>query len=509
MSAPAAVEPAPAPSAAPAAAAADAANGDGDVEEIDVAAAQQEAAEQGLEEQIQLGEGEELVYVNEEGQVVDEEGNLILDEAGQPMKLEDLEGGGEAQAELTQDEVRAEQLMMQAASAWNQASNHQLGEKLMREALRIVSGGDARPVIVAEVASTLSDMLYAQDKLDEAKAVVGQALDAAEAGGELQLYMKLTNNMGAVLKKLGQSEEAYELHSRALEMATEKFGKAHTFAALARGNLAEALEELGRTEEARSLLSGSYQDLMEEVREREAKMEELAAAGEEEDEQAADARKRFVGAAARAQVELGRLEIKHKNYAPAQQLLGEAMALCDRHFGERAAESASVLAALANCYRQGGQLDKSVETFELLFEVALEHNGLQNQQTILLAKTISDLYDEMEQPGKGVPYAERALGAMQQMLGMRVHPVLEPLYKQLEDLKRKSGDTEGADEVRKGFLKGMAQMRAGMARQGGPGAPPIGPADPAAAATAAAAAAAGGTKKGKAGGSKRGGGKKK
>jgi hypothetical protein len=42
-----------------------------------------------------------------------------------------------------------------------------------------------------------------------------------------------------------------------------------------------------------------------------------------------------------------------------------------------------------------------------------------------------------------VPYAEKALLAMQQMLGMRVHPVLEPLYKQLEELKRKAGDEEG------------------------------------------------------------------
>ena len=42
-----------------------------------------------------------------------------------------------------------------------------------------------------------------------------------------------------------------------------------------------------------------------------------------------------------------------------------------------------------------------------------------------------------------MPYAEKALGAMQQMLGMRVHPVLEPLFNQLMDLKRKAGDAEG------------------------------------------------------------------
>lgn len=32
--------------------------------------------------------------------------------------------------------------MMQAAAAWNQAGNQQLGEKLMREALAIVTQGE-------------------------------------------------------------------------------------------------------------------------------------------------------------------------------------------------------------------------------------------------------------------------------------------------------------------------------------------------------------------------------
>jgi hypothetical protein len=53
------------------------------------------------------------------------------------------------------------------------------------------AAGEARPVIIAEVASTLSDMLYAQNKLDDAKGVVSQALDAAENAGELQVRRRL------------------------------------------------------------------------------------------------------------------------------------------------------------------------------------------------------------------------------------------------------------------------------------------------------------------------------
>jgi hypothetical protein len=163
--------------------------------------------------------------------------------------------------------------------------------------------------------------------------------------------------------------------------------------------------------------------------------------------------------------------------------------------------------------RQAGQLNASLETYAQLFEVSLEHNGPQNQQAILLARTISDLCGKMGQPGgwlelewlrrgavegcglrglagtckgrclgcrlgwertrlhlqptaagwyprsptphltppaplatraaKGVTYVEKVLLAMQQKLGMRGHPALDPLHKQLEELKRKAGDAAG------------------------------------------------------------------
>ncbi len=68
-------------------------------------------------------------------------------------------------------------------------------------------------------------------------------------------------------------------------LALQKFGKTHTFVALARGNLAEAYEELGQSEEARALHATAYEDLIGEVQEREAKLEASKADGKDEVEQ--------------------------------------------------------------------------------------------------------------------------------------------------------------------------------------------------------------------------------
>ena len=65
---------------------------------------------------------------------------------------------------------------------------------------------------------------FAQDRFADAQGAVSTALSAAEASGQWPLYIKLSNNMGAVLKRLQKHGEAKELHERALSIAVEKFG---------------------------------------------------------------------------------------------------------------------------------------------------------------------------------------------------------------------------------------------------------------------------------------------
>lgn len=56
----------------------------------------------------------------------------------------------------------------------------------------------------SEVASSLADMLYALNRWDEALEAVGEAMTAAREAHEWALAVKLSNNMGAVYKKLGR-----------------------------------------------------------------------------------------------------------------------------------------------------------------------------------------------------------------------------------------------------------------------------------------------------------------
>lgn len=78
--------------------------------------------------------------------------------------------------------------------------------------------GDAKPQVLADIASSLADMLFAQQRLEEARSAVVVAIDAAERAANWGLMVKLSNNMGAVLRRLNNFAESKELHTRALEV---------------------------------------------------------------------------------------------------------------------------------------------------------------------------------------------------------------------------------------------------------------------------------------------------
>ena len=55
-----------------------------------------------------------------------------------------------------------------------------------------------------QVAASLADMCFALEHIDEAKAAVELAMGAAEQAGNYPLVFKLSNNLGAVLRKSEQ-----------------------------------------------------------------------------------------------------------------------------------------------------------------------------------------------------------------------------------------------------------------------------------------------------------------
>ncbi|KAF6257287.1 hypothetical protein COO60DRAFT_1524954 [Scenedesmus sp. NREL 46B-D3] len=418
--------------------------------------------------------------------MLDEDGNVVLFE----------QQAAEEEPQLSAAEEQAEQLMRQAAVAWNVQQNKDAAEKFQRQALECVTAapGLARPEIIAEVASSLADMLYASEKLVDAKGALQVALDAAEAGGQHALYIKLSNNMGAVLRKQELHEEGKQLHQKAMDLALQQFGVAHATTTLARGNLVDALDQLGDRDAARQLLAESIEAIKKVADDKEA--EEVAKGlkpGSEEATAAATAAAKQASspdmaamlamdstrahtASIRVQIELARLEMKAKHFERAVEVLQGAHRLAVDKFGEETPEASSAMAALATCHRQAGNLDTSASLFEQLYNInERQSEGAVNQSGVMLARTLADVLGEAERWGDALPWAEKALSLMQQMAGVKVHPALEPFFALVIELKNKTGDEAGAEELRKQLLKGRLQM-AGQHRvgAGGAGRPPTG-----------------------------------
>eukprot|EP00775_Hariotina_reticulata_P005761 gene5761-6001_t len=363
---------------------------------------------------IELAEGETLPVVDENGNQL---GTLhadgrVLDEAGTEIGALDEEG----------NVVLYEQQQPEAVGGCREAA-----EKFQRRALEAVtaSPGAARPEIIAEVASSLADMLYASEKLLDAKEALQVALDAAEQGEQFALYIKLSNNMGAVLRKQELHEEGKQLHEKAMAVALQHFGVAHATTTLARGNLVDALDQLVML--------------------------------------AVDSVKART-ACIRAQIELARLEMKDKHFERAVEVLEGALDMAKQKFGDQTAEASSVMAALATCHRQAGDVDKTITLFTQLFDINKRQSGdsAANQSGIMLARTLTDVCQEAGKLDEALGWAEKSLNLMQQLAGVKVHPALEPYFNLVIDLKNQTGGRPPT-----GQAKGMGGGKAGGAGKKG------------------------------------------
>lgn len=413
-----------------------------------------------------------MVLVDEDGNIVDEEGNVL-------GRASDLE---EEDPAMTEAEKEADRLMEAAAGLWREGQQEDAVGK-MEEALQAVSGDDARPEVVSEVASSLADMLYAIQQFERAQAAVEVAMASAERAGQYELLIKLANNLGAVLRKLDKPEEVRELHQRAMDVAIRNLGHAHPFAALARGNLVEALDELGEVDQARQLLRGFIDVLLKEAADKAVEAEQAQSEGDaapaDTAAPAGDAgtpRSSTNGlgpvkaaklGAVRAYVELGRLETKHKEYEVAEAALRDALAICTEIYGEDAPEAASVVASLASMHRQAGNAEAATVEYSRLFALTESANGLAHQNTVMLARTLVEMFEEMGEHQESVKYARKALEGMQGLLGSPIHPYLEPFFSALINALVKAGDAEGAEHVKSDFTRGMAALQQQAIARGG------------------------------------------
>lgn len=104
------------------------------------------------------------------------------------------------------------------------------------------------------------------------------------------------------------------------------------------------------------------------------------------------------------------------------------------------AATASILAVLATCYRQAANLPAARELYKRLYNINERQAGNANQSAVMLAKTIAEVAEEQQEYGEAVTWAEKALEAMQAVVGVRVHPYLEPFFTAVVNYKNKAGE---------------------------------------------------------------------
>jgi hypothetical protein len=58
----------------------------------------------------------------------------------------------------------------------------------------------------------------------------------------------------------------------------------------------------------------------------------------------------------------------------------------------------------------------------------------------MLARTLADVCEEQGDFAAAAAWAEKALTGMQGVVGMKVHPMLQPFFDTLQDLRKKAGE---------------------------------------------------------------------
>jgi len=414
----------------------------------------------------------------------------------------------------TPQETEAETLLLSGVRLWNQQGKRPAALKLVKQSVDLLKANNGRARLVAEATATLADMYFATDQNLEAQTAVEEAMVAAVEAGQHALAVKLSNNLGAVLKKQGKLSDSVTLHEKTLKMASASLGLAHPYAQLARTNLVETMTEAGREEEALALLDESIAELQAEelvkaealvteggdpsavfVRAdpeaeadgaKEAPVEEfndgLSGVKKEVDmtaplpgESKASASLRLTRSALiRSHLEKGRGEVKGEHFDQAEVQYKLAVDLCEAVYGKGSAESGSPIYALASCYRSAHREEESRALFETLYEMTISTQGLNSENAVGVSRQLYELCDGMNKLEEAAKYATAALQSMQLLVGHKVHPYLESFFGLAMRAKAKAGDDLGAEVLKKQYLKGIAQYSGAQQRAGGRGSPQVG-----------------------------------
>ncbi|DBA83627.1 hypothetical protein WJX77_005721 [Trebouxia sp. C0004] len=352
-------------------------------------------------------------------------------------------------------EKHAARLHAEAGRLYNEEESKEQGERLQRQVLQYLVKQQAHPGMVSDVASNLGDMLWEQEKFEEAESVLDQARKAAiEARHPLEVQ-KLSNNLGAVQrKKLGKLDPAYEVHQEALMEALKAFGRASHYTLLARGQVVEVLSELDQQATAEVLLQEALDDLLDEAHARQEeyyKRRDVSSVDEESEEAKqlkAEANQACL-IAARSSADLGKLHAGQGKDSEAEQCFQTALATVETVAGRGHPETAFALGAYASFLKDREDTEsrrKAVELYKMLQRIMQQEHGVENYQNAMVLRVLSDTLESLQQYGEAAEYAQKSVKALGGTLG-KDHPALESFWQAAADLLQKAGDKSAAKKA--------------------------------------------------------------
>lgn len=390
------------------------------------------------------------------------------------------------------------------------------GAKEQKAALDLLllpeNAGKARPQLVAACAFALGDMLLAQRKVDETKQALAIAYHAATHIEDKGPMVRALMNYAYIAKserKAGATEAAY---SEALALARAQHGARHGMVEKIKYEMSAFLGSTGREAEAANMLIQSASELLAEAEklaaeaegqdgeDKEGKEEEGAAASgaadaangaaeppsgfehaegeaaaagggeEEEEEESMTPVQTAQHFAMRNLMNAAGVLDGLQQYTRGEELLARALDIAVVAWGAGSMQHLNVLYALAQHFRRRDMLQESIDFHEQVLAIMDESIQVYSpellQNRIAILRDVAVLMDKVGQGEAAVDYATGALVNAQTLAGIMMgqqrstsHPILEPFYRLLAELKAKIGDEEGAAEARRMLNEGKLQHR--------------------------------------------------
>ena len=276
----------------------------------------------------------------------------------------------------------------------------------------------------------LEDLLRAANPVHAAHAsdyTVRQALDEAtlrlESGlrGEPVVEASLRTTIGEAYVHLGAYDAAERHLRRALDLRRRRFGDEHVSVAATLAALAEVLRSRGWTDAAEELASRAHA---------------LYEAGAVEDDGLVQAKSVLADIAGHHRLD----------YAAAERLLREAVAIQERVHGKNHALLPVTLSKLAGVYERRRNMVEAEATYRRALELSRAVNGRAHVHTFSCGEQLGSFLREKGALAEAEELAREALQAFEEVLGPD-HPLVGPRLLNLAAVVRQRGDHARAEEL--------------------------------------------------------------